>query len=127
AVAMSALAIVATASSGTSFAPGSGSVATADALNGLVVRVTFSSTPTGAVGCGDSRATAPQGSSVQIERLALRPAGRSRRSRHRSSVDRQPRVSLAGGSIVGVGATFAVAVPGTGKVGWLGFSNVDKA
>ena len=126
--AMSALAIVATASSGTPLSLGSGSVATADALNGLVVRVTFSSTPTGAVGCGDSRATAPQGSSVQVEQLAP-AAGGWVVSQSTQDVGGQTaaRVSLAGGSIVGASATFAVAIPGTGKVGSLGFSNVDKA
>jgi lysophospholipase L1-like esterase len=36
-------------------------------------------------------------------------------------------VSLAGSSIVGAGATFAVSNPGAGQVGSLGFSNVDKA
>src|SRR5947207_8365083 len=126
-VAMSALAIFATASSGTPFAPGSGSVATADALNGLVVRVTFSGTPTASAGCGDSRATAPQGSPAQVEQLAP-AAGGWVVSQSTQVVGGQTaaRVSLAGGSIIGAGATFWVANPGTGKTGSLGFSNVDK-
>jgi lysophospholipase L1-like esterase len=127
-VAMSALAIVASANSGTPSVRGSGAVSTTNALDGLVVRVTFSGMPTAAAGCGHGRATAPQGSPVHVEQLAPSAGG---------WVVSQPaqvaggqagaHVGLAGGSIVGAGATVAVANPALGQVGSLGFGNVDKA
>jgi lysophospholipase L1-like esterase len=104
------------------------SIATSDALDGLVVRVTFSGTPTGVVGCGDSVATAPQGSSVQIEQLAPSAGGWVvSQSTQVADSKTAAHISLAGGSIVGAGATFAIANPGMEHVGSLGFSNVDKA
>ena len=125
-VAISALAIVATASPRSVSAPSSGSVATADALNGFVVRVTFSSMPTGVVGCGDSRASAPQGSSVQVEQLAPSAGGWVvSQSAQVAGGQTSAHVSLVGGSIVGAGATFPIA-NATGQVGRLGFSNLDK-
>jgi lysophospholipase L1-like esterase len=105
-----------------------GSIATSDALNGLVVRVTFSGTLTGVVRCGDSGAVAPQGSSVQIEQLAPSAGGWVvSQSTQVADSKTAAHISLAGGSIVGAGATFAIANPGMGHVGSLGFSNVDKA
>jgi lysophospholipase L1-like esterase len=119
-VAMSALAMAASA--------GPRSIATFDALNGLVVRVTFSGTPTAAVGCGDSRATAPQGTPLQVEQLAPSAGGWVvSQSAQLAGGQVGAHVSLAGGSIVGAGATFAVANPGLGQAGSLGFDNVDKA
>jgi len=119
-VAMSALAMAASA--------GPRSIATSDALSGLVVRVTFSGTSTAAVACGDSRSTAPQGSSVQIEQLAPSAGGWVvSQSAQVAGGQIAAHVSLAGGSIVGASATLAVTNPGLGQVGSLGFSNVDKA
>jgi lysophospholipase L1-like esterase len=117
---ISALVIVATAGSGTP-------PAVLDALNGLVVRVTFTGAATVAGACGDSQASAPQGVSFQIEQLAPSAGG---------WVVSQPsqvaggqtgaRVRIAGGSIVGAAAGFAVANPRTGQTGSLGFVTVDK-
>ena len=119
-VAMSTLAMAASA--------GPGSIGPSDALNGLVVRVTFSATSTAAVGCGDSRATTPQGTSVQVEQLAPSAGGWVvSQSAQVAGGQIGAHVSLAGDSIVGLGATFAVANPGLGQVGSLGLNNVDKA
>ena len=127
-VAMSALAIAASGSSGATPALGFGGVATADALDGLVVRVTFSGVPTAAAGCGDGRATAPEGSSVQIEQLVPSAGGWVvSQSAQVAGGQAGAHVSLAAGSIVGAGAAFAVANPGLGAVGSLRFNNVDKA
>jgi lysophospholipase L1-like esterase len=124
-VALSELAVVASAGSGT---PKASKPAVFDALNGLVVRVTFSGTPTATVGCGDSQVSVPQGSPVQIEQLARSAGGWvvSQSAQLVSGPD-GAHVSLAGSSIVGAGATFAVTNPGSGQVGSLGLSNVDKA
>lgn len=102
------------------------SIATSDALNGLVVRVTFSGTSTAAVGCGDSKVSVPQGSPLQIEQLAPSAGGwMVTQSTQVADGTTAAHVRLAGGSIVGAGATFAIA--NAGLVGSLGFSNVDKA
>jgi lysophospholipase L1-like esterase len=127
-VAMSALAIVASANSGNPSARGSGAVATANALDGLVVRVTFSGTPTAAAGCGDGRASAPQGSPVQVEQLAPSAGGWVvSQSGQVAGGQTAAHVGLTGGSIVGAGATVVVANPALGQAGSLGFGNVDKA
>jgi lysophospholipase L1-like esterase len=120
-VALSELAVVASAGSGT---PKASKPAVFDALNGLVVRVTFSGTPTAAVGCGDNQVSVPQGSPVQIEQLAPSAGGWVvSQSAQLVSGQAGAHVSLAGSSIVGAGATFAVTNPGSGQVGSLALGN----
>jgi len=118
--AISVLAIVPPAGSG---AP----PAAFDGLNGLVVRVTFSGAPTAAAVCGDAQASAPQGSSLQIEQLAASERGWVvSQSAQVAGGQTGGRVHLAGGSIVGAAAGFVVANPGTGQTGYLAIGTVDK-